>query len=103
MKHWTDEYIDKTESEKLFSLLDIASWLRHLLKDEEKRLKFCEQRLDELVLLRAQKESGALMAEYKTRQTTRGELKANVRGIRYVLDAFVIFRRKAVSAKAEVK
>ncbi len=100
MKHWTDEHIDKTEHEKIFSLLDIASWLRHLLKDEEKRLKFCAERLDEITMLRAAKESGALMTEYKTRQTARGELKANVRGIRYVLDAFAVFRRKAMYSNA---
>ncbi len=99
MNHWTDEHIDKTEHEKLLSLLDIASWLRHLLKDEDKRLKFCEQRLDELVMLRSRGETAALMAEYKTRQTARGELKANIRGLRYVLDAFAIFRRKAVSSR----
>lgn len=100
MKHWTDEIIDKTEHEKIFSLLDIASWLRHLLKDEEKRLYFCEQRLGELVLLRDAKESNSLMLEYKKRQTMRVELKADIRGIRYVLDAFAIFRRKAMYSRA---
>ena len=99
MKHWTDEHIDKMERENILSLRDVASWLRHLLEAESKRLKFCEQRLDEIVMLRAEKETQTLCHEYKTRQTDRGELKANIRGIKYVLDAFATSRRKAVHSK----
>ena len=100
MKHWTEEYIDKKEREKSLSLNDVSSWLRHLLKVESERLKFCEEKIDAVVMLRAEKESPTLCHEYKTRQTDRGELKANVRGIKYVLDAFATFRRKAVHAEA---
>ena len=99
MKHWTDEEIDKFERALLFSARGVESWLRHLLMAEKKRLDYCEEHLEFIADQRMTgKDSVSLKLSYAKQQTARGELKANVRGITFVLDAWPKFAGKAFNA-----
>ena len=102
LKHWTDAEIEKFERSLLFSVRGIESWLRHLLVDEKKRLDYCEQHLEWIADQRMVREdSVSLKLQYERQQTMKGELKANVRGLRFVLDAWPKFVEKAFNAYVE--
>lgn len=96
IKHWTDEAIDQAERAKILSANDVRSWICWRLTEEETALDLCITRIDQVVMLRAEHETEKLRLEYSRLQSEKGELKANVRGFQYVLDAFDDFQRKAV-------
>ena len=95
MSHWTDVEIDKFEKAMTFSVRGIESWLRHLLTDEKKRLEYCRQHIETSIEQRMNKDCESLRKRYSQQKSQEGELKANIRGIEYVLDAWPKFVEKA--------
>ena len=98
MKHWTDVEINKFESALLFSVRGVESWLRHLLVDEKKRMEYCKQNLERTIELRMTKDCEFLRRRYENQQNAKGEIKANIRGLEYVLEAWPKFVEKAFNA-----
>ena len=95
MTHWTDVEIDKFEKAMTFSVRGIESWLRHLLTDEKKRLEYCRQHIETSIEQRMSKDCEFLRKRYSQQKSKEGELKAKIRGIEFVLDAWPKFVEKA--------
>lgn len=98
MTHWTDLEINKFEKAMVFSVRGVESWLRHLLTDEKKRLDIAKQKIEITLELRMSKDCEFLRKRYEQQQSNRGEIKANIRGLEFVLGAWPKFVDKAFNA-----